>query len=166
MPTLAGPPYQDSIIETDETNPKRRDPFYVAKAWLLWLTDTVLKTLQQAPQILKTVALSAQSAAIGATAIPLGSLTAGTYRVSYYARITTPDGVASSLTVTLGFTETANSLSFVGSAMTGDTVTTVQTGTATIVIDAASAITYATAYSSNTPAKMKYRLQVVVERLA
>lgn len=164
MSTLPGPPIQDSIIELDENDPKRRDPFYVAKTWLLWLMDTLLDAVQAAPQVLKTLPLSGQSAAIGATAIALGSLSAGTYRVSYYARITTPDGVASSLTVTLGWTESV-ALTLSGAAMTGDTVTTVQTGVATIVIDAASAITYATAYSSNTPAKMKYRLTVLVEKV-
>ncbi len=166
MAILAGPPLQDSVIELDPTDPKRRDPFYMAKTWLLWLMDSLVKAVQAAPQILTTVALAAQSATIGATAIPLGSLTAGVYRVSYYARITTPDGMASSLTVNLSWVESGVALSVSGAAITGDATSSVQSGSALVIGDAAAAISYGTTYSSNTPAKMKYRLTVVVERVS
>ncbi len=165
MANLPGPPFQDSLIELDEQSTARRDPFYMAKSWLLWLLDSLLKAVQAAPQILTTVPLQAQHATIGATAIPLGSVTAGLFRVSYYARITSPDGVGSSLTVTLSWTESAVALSLSGAAMTGDTTTTVQSGTVLIQGDAAAAISYATTYASTTPAKMQYRLTVVVERV-
>lgn len=179
--SLSGPPQGDSLIEQDlppvdeqatlaarvkTIEDRIRQPYYMAKTWLLWMMDTLLASVQASPQILKTVALPAgQHASIGATPIPLGSVAAGIYRVSYYARITSPDGVASSLTVALGWTESTIAQSISGAAMTGDSVTTVQTGSALIVVDASSAITYATTYTSNTPAKMQYRLTVTAEKV-
>lgn len=163
--TLSGPPIDDSLIQLNEQEAARRDPFYMALAWIRWLLDVLVPAIQAAPQIKRTVSLVTQSAAIGATAIPLGALAAGTYRIGYYARVTSPDGVSSSLTVTLGWTESAQPLTLSGAAMTGDSLTTVQTGLAVVIIDAASALTYATVYASNTPAKMQYRLTLVVEQI-
>jgi len=160
MSELAAPPTQDSLIELDE---RRRDPYYMAKSWIIWMQDSLTTRVQSAPQSLKTVELTDQNASIGATPVPLGSVTAGRYRVSYYARVTSPDGVASSLTVTIRWTEGAVSLSLSGAAMTGDTTTTVQSGMMLLQVDANVSIEYATTYASNTPGLMKYRLTVQVE---
>jgi hypothetical protein len=73
--------------------------------------------------------------------------------------------VSSSLTVTLGWTSGGQALTLVGAAMTGDALTTVQTGSATVEKDANASITYATAYASNTPDKMRYSLTVAAELL-
>lgn len=129
-----------------------------------WLSQLAGVT-GSAPSAFPKVSLDGQSAAITTTNIPLPALSAGDYSVAYYARVTTVDGVSSSLTVTLGWTESAVSLTVSGAAMTTDTVTTVQSGVAMIRSDGGTPITYAAAYASNTPAKMKYRLDVVVSAL-
>jgi hypothetical protein len=165
MSVIASPPMQASLVETDETDPTRRNPFYMASTWLRWLQDSLVTRLQSAPLDLKTVTKTAQSAAIGATAVPLGSVSAGRYQITWYARITTPDAVSSSLTVTIAWTEGAVSLSVSGSAITGNTTASLQSGVIEVDVDASSAISYATAYASNTPGAMQYRLSVTVKQI-
>lgn len=165
MSLIASPPIQDSLIETNDLDPQRRNPFYMAKGWIVWLQDSILARIQASAQVLKVITLTNQSAAIGATAVPLGTVTAGMYRIAWYARITTVDGVSSSLTVTARWTEGAVALTLSGAAITGDTTTSVQSGVIAVQVDANAAISYSTAYASNTPNKMKYALRVVVERV-
>lgn len=165
MPTLSGPPTDDSIIQTNPLSSTRREPFFASLSWIRWFLDTLMPALQASPQIKRILALTNQSASILATALPLGSLPAGVYEVSYYARITTPDGAASSLTPSIGWTDGGIAQSLTGAAMIGNAVTTVQSGSAIIAIDAASAITYATAYTSTTPTQMRYKFTVVVKFL-
>jgi hypothetical protein len=166
MSLIAAPPIQDSLVETDETDAARRNPFYLAKGWFIWLQDSIIARVQAAPQVLKVLTLTNQNAAIGATAIPLGTVTAGIYRIAWYARITTVDGVSSSLTVTARWTEGAVALTLSGAAITGDTTTSVQSGIVEVQVDANAAISYSTAYASNTPGQMKYALRLIVERVS
>lgn len=107
-----------------------------------------------------------QNASILST--PLGqALAAGLYRVSWYARIVTPDAVSSSLQIVIGWTESSIALSLQGAAITGNLVTSVQSGIAPLLqIDNGSPITYGTVYASNTPGAMKYLLTVALERVA
>lgn len=107
----------------------------------------------------------AQTAALVATAA-FTTKAAAAYRITYYLRKTVADGVASSATVTLGWTETGVALTVSGAALVLDTVLAVQTGSALVWADGATDITYAVAYSSTTPNKMTYRLDVTVEQLA
>lgn len=165
MPTIAAPPVNDSLVQTDPLVPSRRDPFFIAREWLVWLQDALATRVQQAPAILTSVVLTNQSASIGATPIPLRSTSAGLYRVSVYARITTVDAVSSSLTISIGWTESAIPLTLSGAAMTGNLVTTVQSFSLIVQADANAPLNYSTAYISNTPAMMKYRLTVTCESL-
>lgn len=131
--------------------------------WQRWFLNTVLGNISQAGTIYaQSIALSNQSTSIGTTNIPLPSLSRGDYVFFYYARITVTDGVSSSLTVRLGWTEGAVSLTLSGAAMTGDTTTTVQSASVPVFIDAATPLSYSTIYASNTPAKMRYTLRVKV----
>ena len=107
-----------------------------------------------------------QTAALATTAV-LTVLTGGWYEMTTYARVTTPDGVSSSLTVTVGWTENGQALTQVLSALTGDSVTTVQPGPpVTVWADVNTDITVSTAYASNTPNKMAYKLLVIAKHLA
>ena len=112
-----------------------------------WFT-TLQQDVQEAPYRLTTVTVENQTAAIGATALPLGALATGMYRVSYLARITTAASTSSSLTVTLGFTNGSIACALAGAAMTGNTTSTVQSQTVLVNIDASTPLTYSTAYSS------------------
>jgi len=107
----------------------------------------------------------AQTAAI-ATAAAFTTETAAFYRISYYMRKTVADGVSSRLTVTVGWTESGIALSEPAADLNTDTVLAQQSGSKTIWADAATDITFAVGYASNTPNKMTYRINVVVEQLA
>lgn len=136
----------------------------VALSWLNWFTS--LQTdVGAAPVRRKTVTLTGQAASIGATAIPLGSLASGLYRVSYLARVTTPATTSSSLVVTVGFTNGGVACSLSGTAMTGNTTSTVQSGSQLVAIDRASPVTYATTYASVGATAMVYSLWLVFEEV-
>lgn len=111
------------------------------------------------------VQLATQTASIGATPLTTTPLSAGLYRVSWYARVTKSGGVSSSLTVTLGWTEGGVSLTLSGAAITGNLVTSVQSGIAFLLLDDGAPITYATTYASNPANDMEYELVVNVERV-
>lgn len=152
---------QAEIVEVKDEKTNGKVSFYFLTLW----NALTARIEQAAYRIGNGVTLAAQQASILAT--PLGSATlgAGLYRVSWYARITTPDGVSSSLTVTIRWTEGAVALALSGAAMTGDTVTTVQSGIVFLNVDNNTPITYATAYLSNTPGQMQYELVLALERV-
>lgn len=110
-----------------------------------------------------SIALTNQSAAIG-TSSAYVTTAAGLYRVSWYFRKTTIDGVSSSLTFTLGWTDHVQPLTESGAAVATDAVTAQQSGSKLVYADANSDLTYAMSYSSNTPAAMRYELYVSVEQ--
>ena len=165
MPLIASPPSADSLLELDDTRRDQREPRYMARSWLLWLQDVLVTRVQTAPELRTAVVLTAQNAAIGATPIPLASVNAGRFRISFFARVTTPDGVSSSLTITLGFTDGGVACTQSGAAITGNAVTTTQSGSIMVQSDANAPLTYAVSYASNTPGAMVYRLSLVCESL-
>ena len=89
----------------------------------------------------------------------------GWYRVSYYMRKTAADGVSSSLTMTLGWTDHGTALTQSFAALTLDTTGAFQSGSILVYCDAYSGITFAVAYASNTPGLMAYMSNVTVEQL-
>ncbi len=99
------------------------------------------------------------------TASLLVALGAGLYRVSWYLRETVNDGVSSSLTVTIGFSDKGQALTFVGPALTTDTITSWQTGSVVVRSDANVDLTAAIAYASNTPHRMTFDAIFSVEYL-
>jgi hypothetical protein len=90
----------------------------------------------------------------------------GRFRVSWYLRKTVADGVNSSLTITLGWVESAVALTEPQAALVTDTIFAEQNGSVTVEADPNSALTFAIAYASNTPAKMRFRYTVIVEQIA
>ena len=146
----------------DLSQPPFRHPLVVAqrltRLWVDWfvaLNDRLNAVVHQ----LKPIALTAQAVSISATAVPLGTLDAGLYWVTVYARITQADPTSSSLTVTIGFTTGGVACSFSGDALTGNTTNTVQSFSRLIRIDQGTTITYATTYSGR---GMRYSLDVLV----
>lgn len=139
----------------------RRKPTATFLEW----TTALLADVDASPARLHTVSVTGQNAAIGTTTIPTAALAAGLYRVSTYARILQAATTSSSLTVSIGFTESAINLSMSGAAMTGNTTGTVQSNVWLIRIDAASPITFSTAYASSGATVMIYRLDVVLEQV-
>lgn len=107
---------------------------------------------------------SNQSAAI-AGAVLFTTLSAGLYRVSYYIRKTVADGVSSSVGFVFHWTESGLPLSLTDTVLATDTTGAVKVGEALLEVDASVNLTFDTSYASNTPAKMRYRIEVRVEQI-
>lgn len=134
----------------------------IRRSWQVWLRN--LTTLvNDAPSRIQTVSLSAQTTSIGATSIPSTTLTKGLYRVTWYMRIAVAATTSSSLTLTLGWIDDGVTMSLSGAALTGNTTTTHQTGTALVAVDNASPVTYATTYVTAGATPMQYTLDLTLE---
>lgn len=112
-----------------------------------------------------TISAANQGAAIATTRITT-ALQAGNYRVSYYIRKTTADGVSSSVQFSWAWTESGVPLSKTDTALTTDTTAAVASGSFVVKADAASDLNFSVAYASNTPGAMRYRIEVVAELIA
>lgn len=122
--------------------------------------------IQATATILKAVALESQAAAIALTPFSTATLSAGLYRVSYHAKVTTAATTSSALTVTVTYTRNAATCSQVGSTVSGNTTSTVGSGSFTLHIDRATAISYQTTYLSAGATSMAYDLDLVLELIA
>jgi hypothetical protein len=125
-----------------------------------------------------TVDLTAQAAAIGSTllyAVPAAS--AGMYRVSWVATVTTVDGAASVLGGTTGFQITytdgddsvvKTSPRTVTSGVDTDATNTTATALSGVIVVSAKSstnINYQMGYTSTTPGQMKFNLHLKMERM-
>jgi len=143
--------------------PKEDDPLEgtLTDAWVDWFSR-LSETVANAATRVFSASLTAQAASIAATDISNGALQRGVYRVSYYARITTPASIGSSLDTTISWTDGTVAQSITGGSLTGNTVTTLETFTYLIHIDGGTPVRYSTVYTSvGTP--MQYRLDVSLE---
>ena len=132
--------------------------------WISWLTDLVQKVDKDAT-VVSSVTATAKSASISATTFPRDILAAGLYRIGYFARITTAATTSSSLMVTMAGVNGGVACSVSGAAMTGNTVSTVQSGNVYLEIDDSTNLTYATTYAWSGATKMVYGLWMSVERV-
>ena len=138
---------------------------YISSAWDTYFQLSQVPRIEASPERLSTVDTGSKTAAISTTALPIGSVTAGLYRVTYYARITTAASTSSSLTVTIGWADSSITCSQAGAAMTGNTTSTVQSSTILFRSDQSAPLTYATAYSSSGGTAMVYRVYLVAEQI-
>ena len=130
------------------------------------------------PSIIAQVDRTAQTAAITTTNLLASVPTTGQYRLSWNAKVTTPDGASSTLgALTITYTDADNTVQTITAAAqnkngaietsdTGNTTTTVMLGL-DMMLNARSgtAIQYAFAYASGTPATMAYNLHLRLEAL-
>lgn len=137
----------------------------ISRDWFIWLSQELVSRVQKCSQVIKVPsALTGQSAAIGTTTL-LTVATATIYRASGYLAITTADGVSSSVALTFRWTDGGVAKTKTFTALTGDTTATADGFTHFIHADAGTAVSYSTSYASNTPAKMRYRLDLALEQL-
>jgi hypothetical protein len=158
-PTIAPPPFADPWVDEDG----------VLNADVVsWFLIVLLPAISQSPSVFSSsgpVLSSEQSAAIPVTPLPLGSISAGMYRVSAYLRVTQPDGVASSVTPQVSFVNDGVTCTATGTPLTSDAIDEPNSSTFVIQVDAPGPISFGTIYSSNTPGAMEYKSILVVERL-
>lgn len=98
-----------------------------------------------------------------ATTILWTTTTAGVYRVTVYARVTQAATTSSSLTITIGWVESGVALTKTFAAITGNTVTTIDSQTIEIEVDKATNLTIAAAYASVGGVPMIWRATATVE---
>ncbi len=129
-------------------------------AWQALIDSFVFTpTVSQIANLAKTAAI--------ATAAVYTTRSSGLYRISYYLRKTVADGVSSSLQVTFGWTDRdGTALTQLDTALTTDTVSAHQSGSIIVYARANTDLTYAVAYASNTPQKMTFNADVMVEAMA
>lgn len=133
-----------------------------------WFTITLLPRVGQTPNVFgrtPPLELTGQNAALALTALPLGSLSSGLFRVTTYLRVTTADGVSSSVQPVLTFIDSGVTCTMTGTALTTDTITTPLSQTFLVAVDQPGPISISTNYVSNTPNAMAYTLVVIVERV-
>lgn len=161
-------PLQDPISRPKRTGlfgPKQDDPLEgtCSDPWVDWLSRLASQA-GLAPTRIGQVSLVNQAASIAATDLSGGNLSAGLYKVSWYARITTAAGISSSLTVTIDWTDGGVAQQFSGAAMTGNTTATNQGENQLLIhIDTLSPVRYSTVRASAGVPTMQYRLDVILE---
>lgn len=154
MSVLAPPPYATPLVEA---------PLWtITSQWGKRIQDLFAR-IEETPPVLANIPLVAQAASIGTTSIPIGAQAAGLFLVLWYLRITTVAGVSSSATVTIGNTDGGVSCTQSGSAVTGNTTSTIQSGAVLVRCDPAIAPTYQVTYASNPASAMQYRLDLVLQ---
>lgn len=135
----------------------------ISSVWYRYLSVALVGRLQSSAFLSKSLTLTDQAAAIPPTALAVGA--GGVYRVSWMVRITQPATGGSSVTVTITSTDTGVTVSQSGAPVTGNTTATVESGIVLTRADAASAVTYAVAYSSSGSTAMHYEISLAVEQL-
>lgn len=156
-------PLKSSLIEVNARDPFRSRPFFISTDWSNWLQQSLVPRAEESAQVTATVVLTAQSASIGTTPLPLTAIQPGLYRISWYLRITQPATVNSSIQLTLGWTDGAVNCTRTAAAVVGNTTSTTQSGSELIRIDGVTPINYSTVYVSVGATPMQYRLDLVVE---
>lgn len=162
MPTstliIAPPTFEDPFVE--ENGRLSSEAFN-------WFMTVLLPRIGQTANIYGTSPPFDEetNAAIAPTALPLGSLSAGLYRVMTFVRVTQADGVSSSVTPVLGFISDGVTCTMAGDALTSDVIDEPISQAFLVNVDQPGPIGISTVYVSNTPNAMSYRLIVTVERV-
>lgn len=135
-----------------------------SQPWNEWFS-LLAGQLNASPFIQNGVSLDSQGASIGATDFTGGALSGGLYRLSYYVQVTRAATTSSSIQVTLAWTFNGATVTFPGTVLTGNTLTTGTSQQVMVRIDAGSPVTYATTYASVGATSMLYSLNVTIEQL-
>ncbi len=164
MPTgtlkIPPPTFEDPFVEPD-TGRLSSEAFN-------WIVISLLPRIAQTANVYGTsppYAVAGLNDAVAATPLPLGSLSTGLYRVMTYLRITSPDGVSSSVTPQLSFIDDGVTCTMTGVALTSDDIDKPVSQAFLVAVDQPGPISFATLYASNTPNAAAYKAVVTVERL-
>lgn len=164
-------PLQDPIAKVRDwkahPDPTRKDDQegLATDPWIKWLQFSQ-DTLQSTPRIFTNVTSLAQSASISTTPFPNAQISGGLYRLSYSAQITQAATTSSSLEINFLWTSQDGTSQIVTSAaMTGNTVTTVQSGSIVINSDVNTPVSYSTSYASVGGVSMQYTVSFIIENL-
>ena len=130
--------------------------------YFLRLGDTVNAS---AVRITDPVALSVQGASVAATDLSGGGVSQGLYRVSWFAQITQPGTVSSSLTTAIDWVSNGVTLTKTFTAITGNTTSSFGDGQVFFSADAASPVRYTLTYATAGATSMQYQFNATLERV-
>lgn len=136
----------------------------IHREWVRFLNE-LRGLLGTVLQVIGSVSLTGQSAAIVATAIPTPTLSAGLLRVSFSLRITRAATTSSAVGVTLGWTFNSTSCSQAFALVTGNTLASQTSDMINIAVDAGSSVTYSTSYSSSGATSAQYAFDIYIEQV-
>lgn len=137
---------------------------FMQQQWQTFYSVSFFPRLEQTSAGIASQSFTGQSAALGVTTLGTAQST-GLYRVNYWARVTTPAGVSSSLIVNALNTDDAVLCTQSGDAMTGNATTTCQGGSFVVRATGGSVIAISTTYASNPANGMVYSLTAALEQL-
>ncbi len=171
MSTLALPlPLNDDLVQgkdrrrypkPDDVDPNeyRIDP--------LWAQALIQQqaAINASPSRVNTVQLKDQAASIAPTDMSGGVLAAGFYRAMWYATVSIAGDGASSVSVTLDFTDRGQAKSRTYSVIAGSSTGTFAQDGGVIRVDKASPVRYSTTYAAGGGTPLKYDLVLVLERV-
>lgn len=133
--------------------------------WVRWF-QTLVDLVTGAPIKVGGVDLTAQAASVPTTALPTTApLPAGVYRLTSAARITQAATISSTLTLTMGWTDGGVSCAKTFATVSGNTISTTDSQTYSVHVDAGTPLTYSVAWSSAGATAMRYALSLLVEAL-
>lgn len=153
------PPIPSKQVVLSDTDRQLMHP-----KWIQWLLS-VINTIQQMVGLLTTTTLTNQSSTVTAAVLGGSTLSTGLYRVTYTARITQAATTSSSLTIKFAWTAGGVACSQTAAAITGNTTSTVQTGTLLVAVDTNTSITYTLTYASVGGTVMKYMFAAMLESI-
>lgn len=152
------------------TGTMRKDPktgamvFFMSDDFNNWLLEQQTRLNNSPESVGDSLSLSEQNASLASTPAYVAS-SAGMYRVSIYGRVTTPAGVASSLTVTAEWIDDGVTCSKDSPAEAGNTTDTTALLSVVVRSDQAAPISVSTTYVSNPAGAMEYDLVATVEQV-
>lgn len=137
---------------------------WLVRSWMDWF-QTLMLRVNVTPYRAQDLRLTGQSAAIPTTAIPMGALPAGLYRIGYALRITRAASTSSACALTVGWTDDAVVCTQAFASLTGNTTATTQNGTMLVRCAQESPLTYAVTYASVGATTMQFALDMIVESI-
>jgi hypothetical protein len=154
-------------VPADPKNPlsQRLPKLRLGDKFQRWLSGLSAQVDLRAARQGDVVRLQNQNASIAVTALPIGTVVQGIWRISVTVRVTTAAGVASTIQGHLhwsegGVTQQDNTTNLAGN------LTTTREGKVFIIrTDDAQPISYSTTYTSNPANAMRYSLDIVAELL-
>jgi hypothetical protein len=152
------PPLHEPVVQPDKK-------FMLTEAWREWF-GRVPSTFGSIPNLISVVTLVAQEASIGATDFQNSVLQDGVYRASYRVQVTRAATVSSSLIVTFKWTDGGVLQTADGDAVVGNTVTTGQSDSILMKVDAGTSVQYSIAYVSVGATTMTYSFTASLERIS
>ena len=159
-------PLSDPIARPrrDQYKGDQRDPQegLLTDSWTDYMSGQG-QLMEKFPARVNSVFLAGQSASIGATDMTGGTLTAGRYRLSYYARVTTSEAL-STFQVTLDWRDGGVTRSSIGSLIDGSSTANYESSSRPLIyVDALSPVRYSVTYTAL--GTLVYSLDLVLEEI-